>query len=61
MWSLYRRCAPSREWPMDHHRGVEGADGLMELLARTISVATRELRADEHLAVIAPRWEKEKV
>ena len=32
--------------------GVEGADGLMELLARTISVATRELRADEHLAVM---------
>ena len=28
VWSLYRRCAPSQEWPMDFHRGVEGAEPL---------------------------------
>jgi len=24
VWSLFRRCAPSREWSSDYHRGVEG-------------------------------------
>lgn len=28
VWSLYRRCAPSREWPTDFHRGVAGAEPL---------------------------------
>ncbi len=28
VWSLYRRCAPSREWPPDYHRGVVGAEPL---------------------------------
>ena len=28
VWSLYRRCAPSREWPSDYHRGVPGAEPL---------------------------------
>jgi dipeptidase len=28
VWSLYRRCAPSQEWPSDYHRGVEGAEPL---------------------------------
>ena len=28
VWSLYRRCAPSQEWPLDFHRGVEGAEPL---------------------------------
>lgn len=26
VWSLFRRCAPSQEWPVDYHRGVEGAE-----------------------------------
>ncbi len=26
VWSLFRRCAPSRDWPTDYHRGVAGAD-----------------------------------
>jgi dipeptidase len=25
VWSIFRRAAPSREWPVDYHRGVEGA------------------------------------
>jgi dipeptidase len=25
VWSIFRRVAPSREWPVDYHRGVEGA------------------------------------
>jgi dipeptidase len=25
VWSLFRRIAPSREWPVDYHRGVAGA------------------------------------
>jgi dipeptidase len=28
VWSLYRRCAPSQDWPSDYHRGVEGAEPL---------------------------------
>ncbi len=28
VWSLYRRCAPSRDWPSDYHRGVEGVKPL---------------------------------
>ena len=28
VWSLFRRCAPSRPWPSDIHRGVEGAKPL---------------------------------
>jgi len=32
--------------------GVEGADTLEELLVRTIVVATHELRADDHLALM---------
>ena len=28
VWSLYRRCAPSQEWPMDHHRGNPDAEPL---------------------------------
>ena len=32
--------------------GIGRTDGLHELLARTIAVATRELRADEHIAVM---------
>src|SRR6185436_1043487 len=31
---------------------VEGADSLEELLVRTVVAATRELRADEHLAMM---------
>lgn len=26
VWSLFRRCAPSQEFPVDYHRGVEGAE-----------------------------------
>jgi len=26
VWSIFRRCAPSRDWPTDYHRGVEGAE-----------------------------------
>lgn len=26
VWSIFRRVAPSREWPADYHRGVEGAE-----------------------------------
>lgn len=26
VWSLFRRCAPSREWPSDYHRGVPDAE-----------------------------------
>jgi dipeptidase len=26
VWSIFRRCAPSREWPTDYHRGVKGAE-----------------------------------
>ena len=26
VWSIFRRAAPSREWPTDYHRGVEGAE-----------------------------------
>lgn len=26
VWSIFRRCAPSREWPVDYHRGVKGAE-----------------------------------
>lgn len=26
VWSMFRRAAPSREWPTDYHRGREGAD-----------------------------------
>jgi dipeptidase len=25
VWSIFRRVAPSRDWPVDYHRGVEGA------------------------------------
>jgi dipeptidase len=25
VWSIFRRVAPSRQWPVDYHRGVEGA------------------------------------
>jgi dipeptidase len=25
VWSMFRRCAPSREWPVDYHRGTPGA------------------------------------
>lgn len=25
VWSIFRRVAPSREWPVDYHRGVPGA------------------------------------
>ncbi len=25
VWSIFRRAAPSREWPVDYHRGVKGA------------------------------------
>ncbi len=25
VWSIFRRVAPSQEWPADYHRGVEGA------------------------------------
>lgn len=32
--------------------GVDGAEGLEELLVRTVVVATNELRADEHLALM---------
>jgi AcrR family transcriptional regulator len=32
--------------------GVRGADGLEELVVRTVVVATRELRADDHLALM---------
>ncbi len=28
VWSLFRRSAPSRDWPMDFHRGVAGAEPL---------------------------------
>ncbi len=28
VWSLFRRCAPSQDWPSDYHRGVEGAEPL---------------------------------
>ncbi len=28
VWSLYRRCAPSQEWPSAHHRGVPDAEPL---------------------------------
>ncbi len=28
VWSLFRRCAPSRSWPSDYHRGVDGAEPL---------------------------------
>jgi len=28
VWSLFRRCAPSRDWPSDYHRGVAGAEPL---------------------------------
>jgi len=26
VWSMFRRAAPSRDWPIDYHRGKEGAD-----------------------------------
>ncbi|MCP4547401.1 MAG: dipeptidase [bacterium] len=26
VWSLFRRAAPSRDWPVDFHRGVAGAE-----------------------------------
>jgi dipeptidase len=26
VWSIYRRAAPSREWPTGYHRGAEGAE-----------------------------------
>ena len=26
VWSIYRRAAPSREWPVDYHRGLPGAE-----------------------------------
>jgi dipeptidase len=26
VWSIFRRCAPSREWPVDYHRGVRGVE-----------------------------------
>jgi dipeptidase len=26
VWSLFRRCAPSRDWPLDYNRGVPGAE-----------------------------------
>ncbi|UCF04755.1 MAG: C69 family dipeptidase [bacterium] len=26
VWSIFRRCAPSREWLSDYHRGVRGAE-----------------------------------
>ncbi len=26
VWSIYRRAAPSRDWPPDYHRGVKGAE-----------------------------------
>ncbi len=26
VWSIFRRAAPSRDWPVDYHRGVEGAE-----------------------------------
>ena len=26
VWSLFRRCAPSQDFPVDYHRGVEGAE-----------------------------------
>ncbi len=25
VWSMFRRAAPSRDWPVDYHRGVNGA------------------------------------
>jgi hypothetical protein len=25
VWSIFRRCAPSKEWPVDYHRGIKGA------------------------------------
>src|SRR3954462_101309 len=32
--------------------GVQGADGLEDLVVRTVVVATQELRADDHLALM---------
>ncbi len=26
VWSIYRRAAPSRDWPPDYHRGVKGVE-----------------------------------
>ncbi len=26
VWSIFRRAAPSKDWPTDYHRGVEGAE-----------------------------------
>jgi dipeptidase len=26
VWSIFRRVAPSREWPVEYHRGVKGAE-----------------------------------
>jgi dipeptidase len=26
VWSIFRRAAPSREWPVEYHRGVKGAE-----------------------------------
>ncbi|HUV37830.1 MAG TPA: C69 family dipeptidase [Patescibacteria group bacterium] len=26
VWSIFRRAAPSRDWPVDYHRGVQGAE-----------------------------------
>ena len=26
VWSIFRRAAPSKDWPVDYHRGVEGAE-----------------------------------
>ena len=31
VWSIFRRVAPSREWPVDYHRGVDGRDALSAL------------------------------
>ena len=46
------RVRELEEFFADLRAGVEGAETLEELLVRTVVMATRELRADHHLAVM---------
>ena len=46
------RVRELEEFFADLRAGVAGADSLEELLVRTVVTATRELRADHHLAVM---------
>jgi len=45
IWSIYRRAAPSREWPTDWHRGVAGAEDYPLFIKPDSKLAVRDVMA----------------